>query len=136
MNKKTFNGDHSSTILIVQDRSEKIELDSPILTNSNVVCFSNLENTTLLSWIQQNQPDLIILKLMQTEESFSSLITPLRLDWLTRNIPIIVTGDIFTLKSVANLDFNASLTTPYSAKELDGVICSLIRTSGCQIFAG
>lgn len=134
MSYKVSENNYSPTILIVRDDGKKIELNSPILSSFNTVYLSKLENVAVLSWIQENQPDLIILELRNSQEFCSSLITPLRIDWLTRNIPIIVIGDRFTLKSVANLDYDACLRLPYSAADLERTICSSISTSICQAY--
>ena len=133
MNFKRYGNSHSPTILIVQNSFRKLELDSSILSLFNIVHLSQSENTAVLSWIQQNQPDLIVLELDCLEKPYESLITSIRLDWLTRDIPIIVTGNKFVLQSMNNLDYDACITTPYLAKKLYRVICSLIDSPFCQI---
>ncbi|MGD1921032.1 MAG: two-component system response regulator [Pleurocapsa sp.] len=132
MDRKISENNYSPTILIVRDSGEKIEFDSSILADFNTVYVSKSKDRSILGWIQENQPDLIILELRNPQESCCCLITPLRLDWLTRNIPIIVIGDRFTLKSIANLDYDVCLRSPCSETDLDGAICSLISTSLCQ----
>ncbi len=129
MNPQAFGNSHSPTILIVQNNIKKIEFDSSILTLFNMVYLSRNEDTNILSWIQQNQPDLIILEFENHEQVCSSLITPLKLDWLTRDIPIIATGNLFTLQSLVNLGCDASLKIPYSVVNLEKTIFSLVEIS-------
>ena len=136
MNHKAFKNEHLPTILVVRDSQRKIELNSHILSAFNVVCLLKAQDTAILIWIQQNQPDLIVIEYNSLLEPYSNLITPLKLDWLTRNIPIVVAGNRFTLKSIENLDYDACLNSPYSATDLDRVICSLLRLPNCHIFAG
>ena len=124
------------TILIVQDDLVQIGSDSSILALFNKVYIPQSQNRITLSWIQQNQPNLIFLELTKCpEQNYLSLITLLRLDWLTRDIPIVIAGSAFVFNSVKNLDYNTYLTTPYSTRELEEVICSLTDTSCCKIFA-
>ena len=94
------------------------------------------QDTEILTWIQQNQPDLIVIEYASHPESYSNLITPLKLDWLTRNIPIVIVCSRFFLKSIENLDYDACLNSPYSEADLNKAICSLIRLPICHIFAG
>ncbi|MCC0176620.1 hypothetical protein I4641_06460 [Waterburya agarophytonicola K14] len=136
MNPHTIGDSTFPTILIVQEKIVKIGSDSLILTLFNKVYISQKQNKIVLSWIQQNQPNLIILELNKSlEENCSSLITLLRSDWLTRDIPIVVTGNSFVLRAIKNLDYNTFLKTPYSSRELEKVVCSLTHLSACKVFA-
>ena len=135
MNNKAFGTDYLPTILMVRDSERKIEFNSHILSAFNVVYSSKLQNTPILTWIQQNQPDLIIAEYNSFPEPYSNLITLLKLDWLTRNIPIVVAGNKFTLRSIENLDYDACLNSPYSVADLNKVICSLIQIPICNVFA-
>lgn len=128
--------DHSyfPTILIVRNNYEKIELDSPILTSFRVVCLAESENAVVLSWVQENQPDLILLELTHDSESSGSLVTNLRMDWLTRNIPIAVLSNKFAPRTIADLDYDAHLNLPYSPERLDATICSLVKNPACKMF--
>ena len=136
MNHKTSIDGRLPTIFIVRDNERKIELNSRILSAFNLIYCSGSQNRKNLSWIQQNQPDLIIVECEHSLNSCSSLITPLKLDWLTRDIPIIIAGNRFALKSIADLDYNACLNLPYSGVDLDRIICSLIGLPICQVSAG
>jgi len=124
------------TILIVQDDESDRAFESSFLNLFDTVYISKSQNYIMtLSWIQQNQPDLIILRLKKAELPCLSLITSLKMDWLTRDIPTVVIGNRLAVQSVSNLDYDACLTTPYSAKDLTRVICSFVHSPLCQIFA-
>ena len=114
------------TLLIVNDDRAKLFANSTVLTSFNQIYFSITEALNIFSWAQQYQPDLIILDLKWSEVVELQLIPTLRLDWLTRNIPILMIADSAPLQSVASLDYNAYLTKPYSLFELEQTICSLI----------
>ena len=123
-------------VLIVQDRSEKLALNSLIVNSFQQTYISITEsvtkNSNILVWIQQNQPYLIILNLAWSKINELDLITALRLDWLTRDIPILAIAkckkDRFR---VMNLDCNAYLFKPYSTLELEQTICSLVANPIC-----
>ena len=136
MNPKTSTDERSPIILVVRDHERKIKSNSRILSAFNLIYSSGSQNRKNLIWIQQNQPDLIIVECEHSLEFCSSLITPLKLDWLTRDIPIVVAGNRFTLNSIADLDYYACLNLPYSAADLDRVICSLIGLPICQLSTG
>ena len=120
------------TLLIVNDDRAKLSANSTVLTSFNQIYFSITEALNIFSWAQQYQPDLIILDLKWSEVVELQLIPALRLDWLTRNIPILMIADSAPLQSVASLDYNAYLTKPYSLFELEQTICSLISLPICQ----
>ena len=133
MNKNAISKLRSPTILLVSNDRNLLSSDSLIISSLNQVCISILEATQIITWIQQHQPDLIILDLGWSEIINLQLITALRLDWLTRNIPIaIITnsgGQPFY--SLATLDYDACLIKPFTTQELEQTICSLIPTSAC-----
>ena len=120
------------TLLIVNYDRAKLFANSTVLTSFNQISFSITEALNIFSWAQQHQPDLIILDLKWSEVVELQLIPTLRLDWLTRNIPILMIADSAPLQSVASLDYNAYLTKPYSLFELEQTICSLISLPICQ----
>ena len=120
------------TLLIVNDDRAKLSANSTVLTSFNQIYFSITEALNIFSWAQQYQPDLIILDLKWSEVVELQLIPALRLDWLTRNIPILMIADSAPLQSVASLDYNAYLIKPYSLFELEQTICSLIYLPICK----
>ncbi|MEM6610778.1 MAG: hypothetical protein AAF652_00705 [Cyanobacteria bacterium P01_C01_bin.72] len=103
---------------------------SSLIAAFNLVNISISEPATILSWVQQYQPDLVILNLEWSQVIELQLITALRLDWLTRNIPILMLGNSpASEETSAALDYDAYLTKPYSNSALEGAIYSLIPTS-------
>ena len=81
---------------------------------------------------QQHQPDLIILDLEYFKIVESGIVTALRLDWLTRSIPIVVMSDLVRATSEVNLDCDAYLERSCSEIELERVICSLVSSPVCK----
>ncbi len=120
------------TILVVQDSKTELISNSIIANSFKQVYVSIDQNSHTLAWIQQNQPDLIILNLEWSKLREMDLVTALRLDWLTRNIPILAIGDCIYL---FNLDCDACLIEPYSTSDLEKAICSLISSPVCLSYA-
>ncbi|WP_019509073.1 two-component system response regulator [Pleurocapsa sp. PCC 7319] len=125
------------TILIAtHNRGQKrLGANSRILALYDQVYIYSKKTTTILSWIQQHQPDLVVLDFEISQIKKMELISVLRLDWLTRNIPIIIITNLASQQKLAttNLDFNACLVEPYSLQELERVICSLVPIPDCEL---
>lgn len=98
---------------------------------------SILEFAKILPWVQQYQPDLIVLDLASSQIINLQLIAALRLDWLTRNIPILILAGSTSkqIELLEQLDYNDFLIKPYSSVELGKKICSLVSTPACKIYA-
>lgn len=126
----------SPTVLVVNNNQANLVSNSLILDSLNQVHISILEDSNILSWVQQSQPDLIILDIGWSQVINPQLIAALRLDWLTRNIPImvIVASSAQQIETLAELDYDACLIKPYSAAELAKKICSLVSTLECEIY--
>ena len=127
----------SPTVLIVNNNQANLVSNSLILDSLNQVHISILEDSNILSWVQQSQPDLIILDIGWSQVINPQLISALRLDWLTRNIPIMVifASTAQKIETLAELDYDAYLIKPYSPAELGKKICSLVSTTGCEIYS-
>lgn len=123
----------SPTVLVVNNNQVRLSFDSLILTSLNQVHLSILAATKILLWVQQHQPDLIVLELEWFQIIELELIAALRLDWLTRNIPILVIASSSTQQPLLKLDYDACLIKPYSTTKISQVICSLISTPVCRI---
>lgn len=136
MNLSIIGEARSPVILIVGEvKQDPVQLSQlSILDSFKKVYVSVSNNTNILHWIQQHQPDLIILDLNSSKTFDWDLITALKLDWLTRDLPILVISDEFSnrLQCKTNIDCNACLTKPYSTTELEQVICSLVDLPNCQ----
>lgn len=126
MDRKVASNYRQPTILIVSNNKTELLLSSSILTSFDrfQVVFKEQET---LSWIQQHQPDLIILDLEEFEKLLP-LVTSLKLDWLTRDIPIIAIVDSAVRQSSlsADLNYDACLTKTYSVRELEQKVFSLV----------
>jgi CheY-like chemotaxis protein len=136
MHYKIVRGHHLPTILIVQDNQTKLGSDSPILSAFNQVDIPVVNSMTVVIWVQQHQPDLVIFDIEYSQIINLGLITALRLDWLTRKIPILVISNMShrDLQSETSLDCNAYLKKPYATKELEQAICSLVPTPACKSY--
>ncbi|MEO1339559.1 MAG: hypothetical protein AAFV28_00090 [Cyanobacteria bacterium J06635_13] len=107
--------------------------ESPIVAAFNQVNIPIPEAAKILPWVHQHQPDLIVLDLEWTQIIDLQLITALRLDWLTRNIPILILANSPVSKLVsASLDYDACLTKPYAHAALEQIICSLAPLAAPQ----
>ena len=132
MDRRAISNYRQPIILIISNNQTKLPLSSSILAffDRFQVIFQKQKT---LSWIQQHQPDLIILDLEKSDKLLP-LVTTLKLDWLTRDIPIIAIIDSAArqLCLSAGLDYDACLVRPYSVVELEQKICSLVSTCKCE----
>lgn len=136
MNLKKFSDSRLPTILVVQDSDDdEVESGSLLMPLFNRVQISQADNHSILVWIQQNQPALAIFKTDRSVKAIADSIVPLKLDWLTRKIPVIVIGNTLALPPLISLTCDAFLNAPYSAEDLDRVIYSLIDIPTCKIAA-
>jgi CheY-like chemotaxis protein len=134
MNPNTTGRNFLQRILVVSDEPKKLALDSKILASFEQISLTILEATKIIAWVQQYQPDLIVLNLKLAQIINLQLIAALRLDWLTRTIPImVITNPASKLQSPEKLDCDAWLIKPYSKIELEQAICSLISTPACEV---
>lgn len=117
------------TILVINSGQVEFDLHSSVLASFNRIYISILSMPKIIPWVQQHQPDLIILDLKWSEVVDSQLISALRLDWLTRKIPILLIADNTELQPLINLDYDARLNKSCSLRELEQTICSLISIS-------
>ena len=124
------------TVLIVTNHQTQLISDSSILPSFNQVYIPILESTKILPWVQQYQPDLIVLDIASSQIINLQLIAALRLDWLTRNIPIMIIAGSTPrqIELLEQLDYNAFLIKPYSSAELSRKICSLVSTPACEVY--
>ena len=120
------------TLLVVNKGQTELDLNSPVLASFHQVCISSLATTKIITLVQQHQPDLVILDLEWLEAVDSQLIPALRLDWLTRNIPILLITDTSGLQSLQNLDYDVRLHRSCSLLELEKTICFLTSISVCE----
>ena len=136
MNYNVTFGYYAQTLLIVNSDRTKLNTNSAVLDSFNRHDISMVEEPDVLSWVQQHQPDLIILNLEWSQLINRQLIAVLKLDWLTRNIPIMVILDSTALRlnSAERLNYDACLVEPYSTTELDKNIGSLVSVSACELY--
>ena len=122
-------------MLVIQDSTEILASDSAILNSFKQVYKTVTKSFDTLIWIQQNQPALIVLNLEDLEIDELDLVTALRTDWLTRNIPILAIADKCNRFRISNLDCDEYLSKPYSISKLEKAICSLVYSPSCTRYA-
>ena len=128
MNQDILGQQYLPTILIVKNYPQKLRLTSKILAAFNQVYVPTIEVNTVLPKVQQQQPDLVILDFEYSKIVTSGLIIALRLDWLTRSIPIVLISN----SPQADLDCDVYLTKNYSKEELKRTICSFVNSPVCK----
>ena len=132
MDRRATSNYRQPIMLIISNSKTKLTLSSSISAffDRFQVIFQKQKT---LSWIQQHQPDLIILDLEKSDKLLP-LVTTLKLDWLTRDIPIIAIVDSADRQLCLSANLNdACLSKPYSVVELEQKICSLISICNCKI---
>lgn len=126
----------SPTIFVIQVSKTRLASNSLVLDSFNKVYIPIAQKTNILGWIQQHQPDLIILDLQRSEIIDWNIVTILKLDWLTRNIPILIISSEFSNRFQCAQSFNCDtcLNKPYTTVELEEAICSLVYVRACQSY--
>ena len=124
---------YRKTVLVVSNGKAQQLKNSTLLAPLNCVYIS-VSDDNIISWIQQHQPDLIVLELDWSQAVNLQLISALRLDWLTRLIPIIAIVGLTAqkLRSAEQLDCDC-LVEPYSLSELEKSICKLFPLPTCKL---
>lgn len=130
MNQSISKKEYSPIILVARDYPKKLETTSKILASFNHVYVPIIDVLTIVNWVQQHQPDLIVLDIEYSEIVASGLVSTLRLDWLTRTIPIVIISNVAHNK--VNIDCDVYLERPCSTRELEETICSLVPISTCK----
>ena len=124
---------YQKTVLVVGNSKAQQLKNSSLLASLNCVYLSAFQDN-IISWIQQHQPDLIVLELDWSQVVHLQLVSALRLDWLTRLIPIIAIVGLTAqkLRSAEQLDCDC-LVEPYSLSELEQSICKLVPLPTCKL---
>lgn len=118
-----------ATILVVEDDEDNLTYISTALNLFNYHCLTAKNALTGLSLAQQWQPDLILLDVRMPQISGLELLTILRLDWLTRAIPVIAVTALAGEREqemIMNAGFDGCLLKPYLLEELENIIYSHI----------
>lgn len=114
----------SKVLLLESDRNNSIYLvDSLKLLNCD--CLIASDTMLALSLAQQEQPDSILIDLQMPQINGVELLKILRIDWLTRDIPIIaITTSIAIDQAVLEAEFDDYLLKPYTRKDLQKAIAN------------
>lgn len=117
-------------IYIVEDDTDIRELEGYALKNSGYETIQFESSKGLFDACLKNIPSLILLDIMLPDEDGLSILTKLRADKKTRNIPIImVTAKSTELDTVKGLDMGADdyITKPFGVMELVSRVKALLR---------
>lgn len=118
-----------TTILVVEDDEDNLIYIATALTLFNYRCLSAKTALTGLSLAQQWQPDLILLDVRMPQIDGLELLKMLKLDLLTKAIPIIAVTALAgkrEQKMIVDAGFDGCLIKPYLLEELEDIICSHI----------
>jgi CheY-like chemotaxis protein len=116
-----------ATILVIEDDEDNLIYISMALSLFNYHCLIAKNALKGLSLAQQWQPDLIMLDVRMPQINGLELLKTLRLDWLTRTIPVIAVTALAgekEQKMIMNAGFNGCLLKPYLLEELENIICA------------
>lgn len=130
----TENGNRP-TILVIEDDEDNLLYVASALQLFNYRCFAACNAMVGLGLAQEHQPDLILLDVRMPQISGIELAKALKLDWLTRKIPIVAVTSLAREKEIRlilDAGFNDYLIKPYLLEDLEKVICSnILNTSLC-----
>ena len=123
------------TILAIEDDEDNLLYISSALNLFNYRCLTASNAMLGLSIAQRWQPDLILLDVKMPHISGIELVKILKIDWLTRKIPVVAVTALAREKEkriILDAGFRDYLLKPYLLKELENIICSNItNTSLC-----
>ena len=118
------------TILVVEnDRDDLIYLTTA-LNLFNYRCLTAKEAIVALSLAQEEQPDLILLDLRLPKIDGIDLLKILKIDWLTRTIPIVAVTALAGKEgqeTIARAGFDDYLLKPYLLADLEKVVDRHVR---------
>lgn len=120
----------SKLIAVVDDEPDIVELIAHNLKKENFRVKEFYEGTSLLSYLENVLPDLIILDLMLPEIDGLELCKILKMDERTSSVPIIMlTAKATETDKVVGLELGADdyVTKPFSPKELIARIKAIFR---------
>ncbi|NJK55908.1 MAG: response regulator [Pleurocapsa sp. SU_5_0] len=124
-----------STILVVEDDEDNLIYISTALSLFNYHCLIARDALTGLSLAQQWQPDLILLDVRMPQINGLELLKILRIDWLTRKIPVIAVTALAGAKEqemITSAGFDGCLIKPYLLEQLEDIVCFHIsKKSSC-----
>lgn len=97
-------------------------------------CPTASEAMLALSLAQQEQPDLILLDLQMPQINGIELFKTLRIDWLTRDIPVVAITSAIAGETKAILDagFDGYLLKPHTLRDLEKAIANHLPNAICN----
>lgn len=117
----------SATILIVEDDEDNLLYLTSALDLFSYHCLAARDGASGLSLAQTNQPDLILLDIKMPQISGIELVKTLKMDWLTRSIPVVAITALAREQeknSILAAGFDDYLVKPFLLEDLEQAICS------------
>lgn len=117
------------TILIIDNKKDHLTDIATALESLNYHCLTAQTTMMGLALAQQHQPDLILLNVEMPTMSGIELLQTLRLDWLTRTIPVIALATLESAKKYSQsilASFDGYLYQPCISQDLKSVVCQQI----------
>ncbi|MEO0834534.1 MAG: response regulator [Cyanobacteria bacterium J06642_3] len=122
-----YNRHEKTTILIVEDDEDNLLYLTSALGLFSYHYFAAKDAISGLSLAQTNQPDLILLDIKMPQISGIELVKTLKMDWLTRSIPVVAITALAREQeknSILAAGFDGYLVKPFLLEDLEQVICS------------
>lgn len=116
-----------NTILIVEDEPSLASVLCEYLTHAGYKAHSIENGKTVISWVRENQPDLMILDLMLPEKDGLSIFRELR---TFSDMPVIMaTAKVDEIDRLIGLELGADdyVCKPYSPRELVARVKNILR---------
>ncbi|MEM8718009.1 MAG: response regulator [Cyanobacteria bacterium P01_G01_bin.39] len=116
-----------TTILIVEDDEDNLLYLTSALGLFNYHYFAAKDAISGLSLAQTKQPDLILLDIKMPQISGIELVKTLKMDWLTRSIPVVAITALAREQeknSILAAGFDGYLVKPFLLEDLEQAICS------------
>ncbi|MEO1800934.1 MAG: response regulator [Cyanobacteria bacterium J06629_2] len=116
---------YQPTILVVEDDSDNLTYIAAALERLDCHCLTARNAMEGLSIAQKWQPGLLLVDIEMTGVSGIELLKILRLDWLTRTIPVVAVTALSEDRerdAIAQAGFDDCLLKPYSLAELEILI--------------
>jgi len=121
----TLKKKYQPTILVVEDNPDNLAYVSTALELFRCRCLTAPNAIEGLSLAQRYQPNLILMDILMPEIDGIELLKILKLDWLTRTIPVVAMTALSGRKAraaIAQAGFDGFLLKPYSLEELEMII--------------
>jgi CheY-like chemotaxis protein len=122
------------SVLAVDDNYDNLFLLSYIVEALNCKCYKEIDSTKVVDLAVAKIPDLILLDIVMPGMSGFEIITQLKANLLTQNIPVIaVTGlsDLYYQEKISNAGFEDYICKPLILDEFEAKLTKYLNL--CQV---